>query len=373
MSRGGPSAFEPDLPRLVGDLEALVLLESPSDDAVRVTELATWVRDRLRERGVRCERWPCPPRGDGVLASVGSAERGTLLLGHLDTVWPAGTLAEMPWRLEGGRASGPGVFDMKAGIAVGMAVLAAMGREPAPRPVSLLLVPDEEVGSAASRELTLDLARAHRRVLVLEPSQDGAAKVARKGCGTFRARFRGRGAHAGLEPEKGASALAAMARFVLFLEGVADPEKGTTLAATVARAGSAGNVVPEAAEVTVDARAWTQDEAGRVTAAIRAWRPADSRVAVAVEGGFDHPPLEPTPASKALYQAARRLAADLGLELGAARVGGASDGNFTAAAGVPTLDGLGPRGGGAHARDEHVLVADLPLRAALVAALVAEP
>ena len=169
---------------------------------------------------------PCPPRGDAVLASVAYREGGTLLLGHLDTVWPAGTLAEMPWRLEAGRASGPGVFDMKAGIAVGMAVLGAMVRESRALPVSLLLVPDEEVGSAASRELTVSVARRHRRVLVLEPSLDGAAKVARKGCGVFQVRFRGRAAHAGLEPEKGASALVELSRFVAFLDGLAAPELG---------------------------------------------------------------------------------------------------------------------------------------------------
>ncbi len=334
MSRRWLSAFESDLPRLVRDLEALVCLESPSEDASRVSALAAWARERLRERGVPAELRPCPPRGDALLASVAFREGGTLLLGHLDTVWPAGTLAEMPWRFEGGRAAGPGVFDMKAGIVVGMAVLTAMVRESRPHPVSLLLVPDEEVGSEASRELTVSVARRHRRVLVLEPSHDGAAKVARKGCGTFVARFRGRAAHAGLEPEKGASALAELARFVLFLETVESRERGTTLTPSVARSGG---------------------------------------VSFSVEGGFDRPPLEPTAASEALFEAARRLAADLGLELGAARVGGASDGNFTAAAGIPTLDGLGPRGGGAHARDEHVLVADLPLRAALVAALVSEP
>jgi glutamate carboxypeptidase len=373
MSRRWLSTFQSDLPRLVRDLEALVRLESPSDDAARVTQLAAWVHDRLRERGVAAELRPCHPRGDALLASVAFREGGTLLLGHLDTVWPAGTLADLPWRLDGGRASGPGVFDMKAGIVVGMAVLTAMVRESRPHPVSLLLVPDEEAGSAASRELTRSVARRHRRVLVLEPSQDGAAKVARKGCGVFHLRFSGRAAHAGLEPEKGASALAEMARFVLFLEGIAEPPKGTTLTASVARGGSATNVVPEAAELAVDARAWTREEAERVTAAIRGYRPCDLGVTVAVEGGFDRPPLEPTVASEALYQAARRLAGDLGLELGAARVGGASDGNFTAAAGIPTLDGLGPVGGGAHARDEHVLVADLPVRAALLAALVSEP
>ena len=356
----------------MGDLEALVRLESPSDDAERVSEVATWIRERLRERAVPAELRPCPPRGDALLASVGSPEGGTLLLGHLDTVWPVGTLAERPWRVEAGRAYGPGVFDMKAGIAVGMSVLATLARRSPPHAVSLLLVPDEEVGSAASRELTVSLARRHRRVLVLEPSQDGAVKLARKGCGTFRLRFSGRAAHAGLAPEKGASALAEMSRFVLFLGGVADPASGTTLTATVARAGGATNVVPEAAELAVDARAWLHQEAERVTAAIRGYSAADAGVTVAVEGGFDRPPLEPTEASTALYETARRIAADLGLDLGAARVGGGSDGNFTAAAGVPTLDGLGPRGDDAHARDEHVVIDDLPVRAALIATLVSE-
>ena len=266
MSRRWLSVFESDSPRLVGDLETLVRLESPTDDAGRVSDAARWVRDRLRERGVPAELRPCPPRGDALLASVVFREGGTLLLGHLDTVWPVGTLAGMPWRLDAGRASGPGVFDMKAGVVAGMAVLTAMVRETRPLPVSLLLVPDEEAGSEASRDLTLSVARRHRRVLVLEPSQDGAAKVARKGCGTFRVRFRGRAAHAGLEPERGASALAEMARFVSFLEGVAEPAQGTTLTATVARAGSTPNVVPEEAEVVVDARAWTREEADRVTA-----------------------------------------------------------------------------------------------------------
>jgi glutamate carboxypeptidase len=367
------STFEADLPRIVSDLEALVRLESPSDDAARVSQLAAWVRDRLRERGVPAELRPCPPRGDAVLGSVGSREGGTLLLGHLDTVWRVGTLGDIPWRVEAGRATGPGVFDMKAGAAVGMAVLAAMAREPRPGAVSLLLVPDEETGSLASRELTVSVARRHRRVLVLEPSLDGAAKVARKGCGVFEVTFRGRAAHAGLEPEKGASALAELARFVAFLETVAEPGGGTTLTATLAKAGSAVNVVPESARLTLDARAWTRAEAERVTRALAGYEAGVAGVTVEVAGGFDRPALEPTAASEELFARARRHADALGFELGAARVGGASDGNFVAAAGVPTLDGLGPRGGGAHARDEHVLVADLPVRAALLAALASEP
>jgi glutamate carboxypeptidase len=374
MSRRWLSSFASELPRLCGDLEELVRLESPSADAVRVSHLASWIQERLRKRGVPAELRPCPPRGDALLASVGSGRQGgTLLLGHLDTVWPVGTLATMPWSLAGDRATGPGVFDMKAGIAVAMAVMAAMAHEAPPLPVvSLLLVPDEEIGSAASRELTLSVARHHGRVLVLEPSLNGSVTLSRKGCGAFRVRFTGRAAHAGLEPEKGASALVEMARFVLYLEGMAEPAMGTTLVASIARAGLAPNMVPERGEVVVDARAALREEMERVSEAIRGYCAFDPGVTVAVEGGFDRPPLEATAASQALYTTARRLAAEIGLELGAARSGAASDGNLTAAAGVPTLDGLGPAGGGAHARDEHVLVPDLLPRAALVAGLVSE-
>ena len=369
MSRNWLSAFESDLPRLCAELEQLVVRESPTEDPHLVSQLAAWVHDRLRERGVPAELRPCAPAGDAVLASVAFQEGGTLILGHLDTVWPAGTLSAMPWRLAGGRASGPGVFDMKSGAAVGMAVLATMVRETRPFPVSLLLVPDEETGSAHSRDLLLSVARRHRQVLVLEPSLDGAAKVARKGGAVFSVSFRGRAAHAGLEPERGASALAEMARFTLWLEGLADAAKETTLIPTLARAGVAENVVPERAVTTIDVRAWTRHEMSRVGAAIRGYHCVDSEVEVSVDNRSERPPLEPNPANEALYERARRVASDLGFDLEAARVGGTSDGNLTSAAGIATLDGLGPTGGGAHARDEHVLVADLPGRAALVAAL----
>jgi len=365
------AAFETNL--LVEDLARLVALESPSDDAVRVIALAEWIAERLRAHGVQAETRPCPPRGHAVLASVGTGRGGTLLLGHLDTVWPVGSWGAHPFRLEGDCARGPGVFDMKAGIAVGMAVLGALAPEPGAPRVSMLLVPDEEVGTEASRALLLETARDHERVLVLEPSLDGAAKVARKGTGLFRVMFTGLAAHAGLEPEKGASALIEMARVILGLPAVAAAALGTTVTATLARAGSAANVVPESAELSVDVRVWTEAEGRRVEAAFRALKPEDPRVSIEVRGGFDRPPLEPSAAATALYESARQIAADLGLDLAAARVGGASDGNLTAAAGIPTLDGLGPRGGGAHARDEHVVVSDLPFRAALLSRLVRSP
>lgn len=357
--------------RLQADLESLVTIESPSDDPERVSELARWVRDRLRGAGVRAETRACAPRGDALIARVGNGGRRTLLLGHLDTVWPAGTLRELPFAVDGDRATGPGVFDMKAGIAVAIAVLGELAAQ-ARADATLLLVPDEEVGSADSRALTLELAGGHENVLVLEPSLDGAAKIARKGHGTFEIRFRGRAAHAGLDPEKGASALAELARCALFLETLADPARGTTVSPTVARSGERTNVIPEQGSLVADVRVWTGEEAERVTRRIHAYRPEDARVQVEVAGGIDRPALEPTPQSLALFERARRVADELGLALEAARVGGASDGNFTAAAGIPTLDGLGPRGGGAHARDEFVSLPDLPVRAALLAALLAE-
>jgi glutamate carboxypeptidase len=275
--------------------------------------------------------------------------------------------------MQGERATGPGIFDMKAGIAVAMTMLAELVKESRQPALTLLLVPDEEVGTAASRELLLSVARRHHQVLVLEPSEDGAAKIARKGTGTFEVTFTGKAAHAGLEPEKGASALAELARFLLFVETLADRDKGTTVTATVARGGTTSNVVPERATLTVDARVWSREEGERIERALGDYRSADPRVFVNPQGHFDRPPMQPTPASEALYARARKIALALGFEMGAVKVGGASDGNLTAAAGLPTLDGLGPRGGGAHSRNEHIDVADLSRRAALVAAFVSEP
>lgn len=360
---------------ILDDLRELVGRESPSDDASRVTELAAWICDRLNRGGAPlARREPCPPRGDAVVASVGSDGAGgpaTLLLGHIDTVWPVGTLEEIPFGVEGDVVRGPGVFDMKAGVAVAIHVLERLARRPASPRVTLLLVPDEEVGSGASKALLVDLAKEHDRVLVLEPSASGgAAKVARKGTGLFHVRFRGVPSHAGLDPEKGASALKALAEFVLVTSGFADPEAGTTVTATVASAGTKSNVVPENAEVTVDCRVWAPTEPRRVESALRAFRPQDPRVNVEIDGGFDRPPLVETDPSRALFAVARKIAREMGFELRGERVGGASDGNLTAAAGVPTLDGLGPCGDGAHARHEHILASDLARRVDFIERLV---
>ena len=286
---------------------------------------------------------------------------------------PGRRLAEIPFRVEEGVARGPGVFDMKGGVSVAIAVLEAMARGDlkVAEGVSLFLTPDEEVGSRASRDLLVGEALNRDRVFVLEPSGDGgAAKIARKGTGLVTARFTGVAAHAGLEPEKGASALLEMSRFALYADALADSPAGTSVVPTVAASGTTTNVVPEGATLSVDFRLWSEAEGQRVLAGLHAYRPANERVAVSLEGGVSRPPMEATEASLALYRRAAAVAQTLGFALPGVRVGGASDGNLTASAGIPTLDGLGPSGAGAHGRTEHLLVDDLPRRAALLAGLL---
>jgi glutamate carboxypeptidase len=371
---------------LLDDLKTLVEIESPSSSAEGVTRAAAWMVTRARQMGLAARTIACPPRGPAALITLepqtasgtapvmeGKAD-GPLLIGHLDTVWPFGTLGELPFLVEGEgssrRALGPGVFDMKSGCIVALHALARLRRSGSRRG-TLLLVPDEEVGSEASRDLLIATARQHSAVLVLEPSAPGgAAKVERKGTGLFHVTLQGIAAHAGLDPGRGASALAALAELVEACGPLNDISSETTVTPTVARAGAATNVVPDRAELAIDCRVWSDGEGRRVEAALRAFQPRDGRVEVSVSGGFDRPPLRQTAASAELFERAARVARELGFELGAARVGGASDGNLTAAAGLPTLDGLGPLGDGAHARHEYVVVDDLPRRVAFIERLV---
>lgn len=292
-----------------------------------------------------------------------AGDRPVLLLCHFDTVWPPGTLIEFPFRLEDGVARGPGAFDMKAGI---VQCLEALRRVPY-GPVTVLFTADEEIGSPTSRALIEDEARGARAVLVLEPSAAGRVKVARKGTGQFRVDVTGRAAHAGLAPEDGVNAAIELARQIEAIGELADPRAGTTVTVTMLGAGSAGNVVPESAWCTVDVRMWTSEEADRVAHGLDGLRPTLDGAGLRVTGGLNRGPME-REAAEDLYRRLRRL----GYDVGAAEVGGGSDGNFTAALGVPTLDGLGPVGGGAHARDEHVLVDEMPHRAEMVARLVAD-
>lgn len=354
------------LPAMVDAVEALVTVESPSDDVAAcraVTEEAVgifegWVPEPARieeHEGRPVWRWgPDQPR--------------ILLLGHLDTVWPIGSLDRLPFTNDGDRLTGPGCFDMKAGVVQGWAAIALAGLSEADG-VGMLLTTDEEIGSLASRGVIARASEHVEAVYVLEPSIDGALKTARKGTSWYEVAFTGRAAHAGLDPEKGINALLAAADLASACSAWADSSEGTTVTPTLLRAGTTANTVPAAASLTVDVRAWTAAEQQRVDAAFRMWSATHGATST-IGGGIDRPALEAS-SSADLFARAQAAALHLGLpHLDGRAVGGASDGNLTAAAGHPTLDGLGAVGDGAHADHEWVSVTAMAERAALLAALL---
>jgi glutamate carboxypeptidase len=364
---------ERELPWLMETIEALVRLESPTGDAAAIRGCGAELERRLVELGGRVRRLPHLAAGDHLRAEFGSGRRQVLILGHLDTVWPVGTLSERPIRHDGGRMCGPGVFDMKAGLGLAMLAVKALAAssDGVPGRVVMLTTSDEETGSATSRTAIEQEARQSEAVLVLEPSLPGGAlKTSRKGCGEFLLRVDGVAAHAGIDPERGASAISELVRQIAAVEAMHDPGQGTTVNVGVIRGGSRPNVVAAEAEAVIDVRIATSAAAARITEALGSLLPRDPRTRLTLSGGIDRPPLERTPGVVALFHHAQAVAADLGRHLGEGSTGGGSDGNLTAALGVPTLDGLGAIGGGAHAIDEYITVQDLPWRAALVAGLL---
>jgi glutamate carboxypeptidase len=300
--------------------------------------------------------------------------KSILILGHTDTVHPRGSLEQRPWRVEDGKAYGPGIFDMKANCALAIEVIracAATGIRPQ-RPVVLLLTCDEETGSLTGRQFVEAEARKAHAVLVLEPpGSGGRAKTGRKGTGIFSLEAHGLAAHAGLEPEKGASAILELARQTDRLHSLNDAPGGISVNVGVFHGGTLSNVVAAEARAEIDVRFSTADEAARIESQILNLRPTDPRVQLTVKGGINRPPLERNEKVLALYDRAKALARQLNFELGETQVGGASDGNFAAAAGAAVLDGLGINGDGAHAAHEHIIVDDIPRRGALLTGLVA--
>lgn len=348
---------------MLADLRELVEIESPSLDVDAVTSSAAALAAMIERHLGGSAEFVQSPVGPHVHWKGGDDPK-VLLLGHHDTVFPMGTLAARPFDVSDGIATGPGVFDMLGGIVQALHGLAQLTDTTG---VELLFSSDEEVGSHHSRELIEERARACGNVLVLEPSADGGTlKTGRKGCGTFEMMIGGRAAHAGLEPENGVNALVEAAHQVLAINLLGDTSVGTTVTPTVATAGTTDNVVPAEARIRVDVRVESADEKHRVEAAMAALTPVDPSASVDVQGGIGRPPM-PESASATLFPLAEAVAPGID----GVAVGGGSDGNFTAAIGVPTLDGLGAVGGGAHADTEHVVVATMPERAALIANLVA--
>jgi glutamate carboxypeptidase len=355
-------------------IESLVAIESPSDDPAAVNTCGAELAARLESMGGSITRVASSTAGDHLRASFGSGKRQMLLLGHFDTVWPVGQLARMPMKREGGRLYGPGVFDMKAGIALAAlatrAVLERGGLESC-RAV-MLWTTDEEIGSATSRALIEAEAVRSDAVLVFEPSLPGGGlKTSRKGVGQFEIIARGVSAHAGLDPGKGVSAVRELAKQIIALDDLQDPANGVTVTAGIIRGGTRANVVPDEARATIDARANTLAAAQRVERAMKQLRAQVAGANLEVTGGFGRPPLERSAGVVKLFDLAKAAAAEIGVNLEEGSAGGGSDGNFTAALGVPTLDGFGAIGDGAHALHEHVAIDALVPRAAVIAGLLA--
>ena len=353
-------------------LEALVRAESPSTDKAAVDACGVVLADRLARAGGNVERIPQRDRGDHLLTTFAGAGDQVMVLGHFDTVWDVGQIERMPFHESGGRLHGPGIYDMKSGIATVIVALRALTDLELAHPrVTMLFTTDEEIGSTTSRQLIEGEARRSRAVFVLEPSlPGGAVKTSRKGVGDFDLEVAGVSAHAGIAPGQGANAVHEIAHQIVALQALQDPERGITVNVTVVAGGQRTNVIPDRAHARVDVRVATMAEAKRIEEAIRARQAVVKGTRVTVSGAVGRPPLERSPQVVALYEHARVCARELGKELGEGGTGGGSDGNFTAAIGVPTLDGLGPEGDGAHALHEHVLAGDLPWRAAFLALLL---
>ncbi len=372
--------FQERGPAILATIRKLVEEETPSDDKPRLDAFIGRLAERFARLGARVERIPVAERGDHLRVTFDDPrfvahpqERPALILCHYDTVWPVGSLATHPFRVDQeGKAYGPGIFDMKSSLALVEGALQAVQalELTLPRPVVLLVTSDEEVGSPTSRALIEEEARRAAYVLVLEsPLPGGVLKTARKGTGTFVLTVQGRAAHAGVEPERGVSAIQELAHQILRLHSLTDLEKGSTVNVGVVRGGTRPNVVAPSAEAIIDVRAWSQEEADRLAQAITGLKPVNPQAQLQVRGGWNRLPLERT-VTEALFRQAQAIGRELGLELQEGGTGGASDGNLTGALGVPTLDGLGVPGHGAHADHEHILVDAIPGRAALLLALL---
>lgn len=360
---------------ILADIRALVEIESPSDNRDAVNRAVAWVEQRAKSLGGVTKRHSQPEFGDHLEIHFGkSSEKPTvLLLGHLDTVWSMGTLSHMPFKIEKKRVWGPGVLDMKSGVVMALhAVHMLQQAEALDREVILLLVSDEEVGSESSRPLTEEVAKKVGAVFVLEPGQGigGAAKTWRKGVGEFVVRVHGVASHSGVDFTKGQSAIIEMAYQILKIKEFTDLKRGLTVNPGTITGGTRTNVIAEYAECHVDLRVQKMADAARIEKKMKALKPKNRQCKIEVEGGMNRPPMERSKGVLKLYGMAREIASDIGFALKEEGTGGGSDGNFTAALGIPTLDGLGGVGEGAHAAHESILLDELPRRTALLAGLI---
>ena len=369
------SSAERSLPWILDHLNVLVQQESPTESRDAVNEAVSLVGEWAKaECGGRARLHRQKTFGHVLELTFGSprdTRQPVLLLGHLDTVWPLGTLAAMPWRNADGRLFGPGVLDMKAGIIMALAALRTLRELKLSRPVTLLLNSDEEVGSPISRPITERLAQTCSAVFVLEPAQGLAYKTARKGVGHFELHIAGVGAHSGVDFERGHSAIRELAYQIEATAAFTDPARGLTVNAGVISGGTRSNIIAASAHAEFDVRIAKASDAARIERQFQRLKPRDPACTLTLTGGINRPPMERKPGTIALFRQARSLAKQLGFPLDEASTGGGSDGNFTAALGVPTLDGMGAVGEGAHAAHESILIEHLVPRTALLAAMLA--
>ncbi|WP_134685709.1 M20 family metallopeptidase [Brevibacillus migulae] len=357
---------------MVADLEQFVKKDSPSNVKRLVDECGQYLQELFHKHlGLQPEVYPQTETGDHLKFTYGHAHEQILILGHFDTVWDQGRLR---YRVEGDKIYGPGILDMKSGIIIalwGLKALREMGLSPQ-KQIVFLCNSDEEIGSPSSRELIETEAGKSAYALVMEPAEahTGALKTARKGVGIFTLKVHGRTAHAGNHHQEGVSAVEELARQIVMLQELTDYEKGTTVNVGIIQGGGRTNVVPDHAEAHIDVRVSSMEEAERISKAILGMKPILQGASLEISGQLNRPPMVRTETTEALYQAACAVATELGMKLQEASVGGGSDGNFTAALGVPTLDGLGAEGEGLHAEHEHIRADSLPERAALFANLI---
>jgi len=356
---------------MTGLLREIVEIESPSDHPPGVQALAARLAEPLGALGLQVEQVPVAGAGPILRARTPGATRPVMLLGHLDTVWPVGTVARRPVRIEGERLLGPGAYDMKGGLVVASFALHALQARGRRVPVTVFFTPLEEVDCGPYRELMKSEMQAAAAVLGFEPAwPGGAVKTQRKGSGSYLLTAHGIASHAGADLSRGANAIVELARVCLELSALTDPERGVSANVGVFHGGLRSNVVPDLASAEIDVRFRTLEDGQALGRSLQALRPRDPRVRLTFEGGIHYPPLERTPQVARVFAAAREVAGEMGFDLAEVSTGGASEASFAGALGLPTLDGLGPDGDGAHSLDEHVLLPSLPVRAALTAGLL---
>jgi glutamate carboxypeptidase len=356
-------------------LRRMIEIESPSDDKAAVDRMGSFLAEEFERLGGQVTFYPQQKAGNHLkIEFAGSSGKPVLLLGHFDTVWPMGTLAKMPFRMEAGRAFGPGVYDMKAGIAMMISALQALkaAGHDGVRPVTILLDTDEEVGSTTGRPIVEATAKNCEAVLVLEPSQgpQGHLKTSRKGVGDITIRVRGRASHSGVDFEKGQSAIVELARQLLEIVKFTDPSRGITVNPGVVQGGTRSNVVAAEAWAEVDLRVVHAADAALLEQKFAALKSFNPECSIEISGGMNRPPMERTEGTVRLFELAREIGVGIGWVPQESSTGGGSDGNFTSALGIPTLDGLGALGEGAHASNESIVIQELPRRAALLAGLI---